>query len=277
MIHTIDHIVILVGELEQAIADYSALGFTVVRGGAHPDSVTHNALVAFADGAYLELIAFKQPDVRHPWWLRGQRGGEGLVDYALLPSDIAQDVADARMRGLAIEGPTAGGRLRPDGQRLEWQTARAATPDLPFLCGDITPRALRVPAGLASHHPNGVNSIAAISVAVADLAASVARYQALLGQPNALTPPTIIAGLGMRIAVVQLGAAQIVLATPAGAGAAAGVALREQLALRGEGPYAVTFAVVSEARTGALDLALAHGARLERIAPQRADVPVHTA
>src|SRR3954471_17062285 len=100
MIRTIDHIVILVGELEQAIADYSALGFIVVRGGAHPDAVTHNALVAFADGAYLELIAFKQPDVRHRWWQRGQRGGEGLVDYALLPSDIAQDVADARMRGL---------------------------------------------------------------------------------------------------------------------------------------------------------------------------------
>lgn len=278
MIRTIDHIVILVADLEQAIADYSALGFTTVRGGNHPDGVTHNALVAFADGAYLELIAFKQPDVQHSWWQRGQRGGEGLVDYALLPTDIAQDVANARTRGLAIEGPTAGGRLRPDGQRLEWQTARAATSDLPFLCGDITPRALRVPAGAACQHPNGVISIAGITVAVANLAASVARYQALLGQHGALiAPPTIIAGLGIRIAVVQLGAAQIVLATPAGASATAGIALREHLALRGEGPYALTFVVASESRTGPLDLALAHGARLERMAPQRLEVPVHTA
>jgi len=278
MIRTIDHIVILVGELEQAIADYSALGFTVVRGGDHPDGATHNALVSFADGAYLELIAFKQPDMQHLWWQRGQRSGEGLVDYALLPSDIAQDVADARMRGLVVEGPTAGGRLRPDGQRLEWQTARAATSDLPFLCGDITPRALRVPAGAACRHSNGVISVAAITIAVADLAASVARYQALLGQHNArVTPPTIIAGLGIRIAVVQLGTAQVVLATPVGVGVSAGVALREHLMLRGEGPYAVTFAVASDARTGAFDLALAHGARLERIAPQRMETAVHAA
>ena len=78
MIHGIDHIVILVSELESAIADYTALGFSVVRGGDHP-GVTHNALVAFADGTYLELIAFKQPDEGHHWWQRGQHRGEGLT------------------------------------------------------------------------------------------------------------------------------------------------------------------------------------------------------
>ena len=56
MIRQIDHIVILVNELEQAIADYTGLGFTVVRGGDHPGGATHNALVVFADGAYFELI-----------------------------------------------------------------------------------------------------------------------------------------------------------------------------------------------------------------------------
>src|SRR5690348_11089735 len=82
-IRSIDHIVILANELEQAIADYTALGFSVVRGGEHPGGATHNALIAFTDGAYLELIAFKQPAERQRWWQLGQRGGEGLVDYAL--------------------------------------------------------------------------------------------------------------------------------------------------------------------------------------------------
>ncbi|HEU5100715.1 MAG TPA: VOC family protein [Roseiflexaceae bacterium] len=105
---------ILVNELEQAIADYTALGFTVVRGGEHPSGTTHNALVAFTDGAYLELIAFKQPAERQRWWQLGQRAGEGLVDYALLPGDIAQDVRDTRVRGLELEGPASECRALPN-------------------------------------------------------------------------------------------------------------------------------------------------------------------
>lgn len=53
----LDHIVIAVQDLERSIADYTALGFNVLRGGEHPGRSTHNALVVFADGAYFELIA----------------------------------------------------------------------------------------------------------------------------------------------------------------------------------------------------------------------------
>jgi catechol 2,3-dioxygenase-like lactoylglutathione lyase family enzyme len=266
MIRSIDHIVILVNDLEQAIADYTTLDFRVVRGGDHPGGATHNALIAFADGAYLELIAFKQPAERQRWWQLGQQAGEGFVDYALLPSNTMQDVADARARGLALEGPNAGGRVRPDGERLEWQTARAPTSDLPFLCGDITPRSLRVPEGQARQHANGALGVAAITIAVADLAASLGRYQALLGQAADITQPAIIAGLGIRTAAVRLGAAQITLATPESDNGPAGLALREHLALRGEGPYAVAFAVAPGADTHMLDQARTHGARLELVA-----------
>ncbi|PMP81392.1 MAG: VOC family protein, partial [Roseiflexus castenholzii] len=60
MITCIDHIVILVRDLLAAIDDYTALGFTVTPGGVHADGATHNALVAFVDGGYLELIAFRR-------------------------------------------------------------------------------------------------------------------------------------------------------------------------------------------------------------------------
>ncbi len=144
MIRQIDHLVIYVRDLEQAIRDYGALGFSVFAGGDHPGGATHNALVVFADGAYLELIAFKQAVPEHPWWHKAQRSGEGLLDYALLPSAIEQDVMQARRRGLRIEGPNQGGRTRPDGVEIVWQTARS-TPDLPFLCGDHTPRRCACP------------------------------------------------------------------------------------------------------------------------------------
>jgi catechol 2,3-dioxygenase-like lactoylglutathione lyase family enzyme len=264
MIRSIDHIVILVDELEQAIADYTALGFSVVRGGDHPGGATHNALVAFADGAYLELIAFKQPAEQHRWWQLGQRVGEGLIDYALLPGDTAQDVADARARGLAIEGPIAGGRLRPDGERLEWQTARA-TPDLPFLCGDITPRSLRVPAGAARQHANGVSGVAALTVAVNDLAASAASYRALLGAAGTVADPALVPGLGIQAASIRLGGGQITLVSPSGAGGPSADALRAHLSTRGEGPYALALRVALGAATGPLESTLAHRATIELV------------
>lgn len=263
MIRGIDHLVVLVDELEQAIADYTALGFTVVRGGDHRGGWSHNALVAFADGAYLELIAFKQPTEQHPWWRKGQRGGEGLVDYALLPSDTEQDVADARARGLELDGPTAGGRTRPDGEKLQWQTADSDIEDLPFLCGDITPRSLRVPEGEARRHANGVLGVAGVTVAVADLEASARRYGALLGEAASLTPPVALAGLDIRVVGLRLGTVQIALVSPYGDGGPAGAALRERLATGGEGPYAVALVAAPGARAGLLDQGLAHRAQLE--------------
>src|SRR5437764_9838990 len=176
----LDHIVILVGDLSTASADYSALGFRVTPGGEHADGRSHNALIPFADGSYLELISFRGPAPEdHPFYRPGMV--EGLVTYALLPGDIERVVAEARERGLALSGPTPGGRLRPDGQRVAWQTARAATHDLPFLCADITPRELRVPRGRAARHDNGVLGVASITATVLDLGASIERYRALLG------------------------------------------------------------------------------------------------
>src|SRR4249920_3306882 len=119
----LDHIVVAVHDLDATVADYAALGFNVQRGGDHPGRSTHNALVVFADGTYLELIAWKSPAPQERWWQVLQRRGEGIVDFALLPSDTGETVAQAAQRGLKLEGPLDGGRLRPDGERLVWQTA----------------------------------------------------------------------------------------------------------------------------------------------------------
>ena len=64
MLQGIDHIVIAVVDLAVASRNYEGLGFTVVPGGRHPVG-THNALIAFADGAYIELIAFYEKNTQH--------------------------------------------------------------------------------------------------------------------------------------------------------------------------------------------------------------------
>ena len=72
MAFRLDHIVIGVHDLAAAAADFTQAGFQVTPGGEHSSGNTHNALVTFADGAYLELIAFKdhQIDPTHKWGAR---------------------------------------------------------------------------------------------------------------------------------------------------------------------------------------------------------------
>jgi catechol 2,3-dioxygenase-like lactoylglutathione lyase family enzyme len=267
MTFRLDHVVIAVADLTRTIEDYRALGFNVVIGGRHSTSTSHNALVAFADGAYLELIAWQGPDPAHRWYNVHAKHGDGLMDFALLPHDTAKAVAAAKARGLAIEGPIDGGRVRPDGRELKWQTARQATHDLPFLCGDVTPRELRVPSGDAWRHANGVRGVASLAVAVHDLGASQARYRALLGDEAKVSSPVVLAGLGLCVAIVAIGESALVLQTPACPASAGEPApareLRERLATRGEGPCGLALRTSEAGEGRTLDLGRTHGVPLE--------------
>ena len=251
----LDHIVIAVEDRDTAIADYRALGFQVLVGGEHPGRTSHNALIVFKDGSYLEIIAWRAPAPDERWYRTLRDHGEGLVDFALLPHDTAQALAEARERGLqTLTGPLDGSRLRPDGQQLAWQTARHATPDLPFLCGDITPRALRVPEGDVRVHPNGALGVATLSVAVHDLDATLVRYRALLGPAAPTDAFQISSADGIRTATFKVGSLQLMLeSVPTDSAAAAtahttelvrpttrAASLQQRLTTRGEGPSALS-------------------------------------
>lgn len=247
----LDHVVVAVHDLDAAIADYTDLGFQVQVGGAHPGRSTHNALVVFEDGSYFELIAWRAPAPQERWWQLLQRDGEGIVDFALLPADTARTVAQAAAAGLVLDGPTPGGRVRPDGQELRWETARPGTADLPFLCGDRTPRVLRVPGGAAAQHDNGATGIASLAVAVHDVDLTLARYRALLGAAATGSAAHLPDGRG-HLATVHLSGSTLVLCAPP---TAAGVVR--------EGPYAVVLSTAGGVPPSAIDAAQAHGARIE--------------
>jgi catechol 2,3-dioxygenase-like lactoylglutathione lyase family enzyme len=261
----LDHIVIAVADLEAAFTDYTKLGFTVIRGGAHANGITHNVLVVFADGAYLELIAFKRSDPDNRWSRVYERAGEGFVDYALLPDNIDAVVAAAQQRGLDMADPEPGGRHRPDGARLEWKTARSPRSDVPFLCGDVTPRSLRVQEGDVRRHANGVVGVATLMVAVQDLEQSLARNAALLGTRDiGDIQAGVVAGTLARSATLALGTGtRVTLASPA----AIEGTLANHLAARGEGPFSVAFR--ADRDQGELDHTLSHGARLSILTADR--------
>lgn len=178
----LDHVVIAVADLAAAADDYRTLGFNVLPGGRHPPPRTSsNALVVFEDGSYLELISWDPPNPAEHWSNLLREHGEGIIDFALIPEDLPRAVEEAKARGLHLDGPLDGQRVRPDGTHVRWRTARQSTFDLPFLCADVTPRALRVPEGDARVHPNGATGITQVAVSVQDRRASLARYRALLG------------------------------------------------------------------------------------------------
>jgi hypothetical protein len=159
----LDHAIIAVADLDPAVEDYRALGFTVIYGGRHASGATHNALICFQDGTYLELLAPTgdpaQPGA--PDYSPLVLHGEGLVGYALLSTDLTADAEALRSRGVQVGEISEGRRLRKDGIELHWRTATIDGGMSPFLIEDITPRHLRVPDDLTTiTHANGVSGIA---------------------------------------------------------------------------------------------------------------------
>jgi catechol 2,3-dioxygenase-like lactoylglutathione lyase family enzyme len=258
---SIDHIVIMVDDLAAAIEDYNILGFTVIEGGAHAANPTHNALVVFADGVYLEIIALR-PGETSPRSTRLQKwiqAGPGLVDFALLPQDIEADIVKARARGLTIADAAVGGRLRPDGRQIAWKTANLIGPGLPFFCADVTPRSLRVPEGEVRRHPNGVTGAADLTIAVTDLTASARQYQALLGiEPQSASSTSTPEA---KITTFSLGAVTLTLAQP-DIGASP---LHAYLTAGGERPYRLTLRAANLTALTTLDPNRAHGAYINLV------------
>lgn len=187
MITGIDHVVVLVGDLPAAITEYESAGFEVRRGGVHPDAGTENALIALADGSYLELLAVSDPmqAASHPLWLRpdGQRRRAGEYGgFALGTDDIDRDVQRILDRGISMTPPRDGSRLRPDRTEIKWRVSFPRGAGLPFLIEDITPRDLRVgpPRGGLGLR----SSIGEVRVAATDLHAAAGAYRHLLDAPS---------------------------------------------------------------------------------------------
>ena len=178
MIHRLDHVVLVVLDLDAAIADHGRRGFTVTPGGEHAGGLSHNALVGFADGSYLELIAFHDVAAavgKHSWAPVAERGG-GWADFALLSDDLMSDAAT--LGDLVARPPEDGGRTRPDGVAIAWRVARLHAP-LPFLIQDLTARELRVPGGDAAKHANGTTGVAKVVLGARDPALVTERYAKL--------------------------------------------------------------------------------------------------
>jgi hypothetical protein len=144
----IDHVTVAGANLDaMRKALTNATGIPSEYGGRHTNRATEMALVSFPDGSYLELMGI-QPHAdptavaRHVWSTFLKRNA-GPCAFAIRAGNDKQ-LAQLRSTGIHVEGPDRGGRTRPDGTRLEWETTDLGSglrgTFFPFMIRDLTPR-----------------------------------------------------------------------------------------------------------------------------------------
>ncbi|MGQ0751426.1 MAG: VOC family protein [Betaproteobacteria bacterium] len=245
MFTRIDHVVIAVPDLAQAIAQYRTLGFDVHPGGAHPGMGTHNA-IALNQEDYIELLAIRDPAeqkaaaARPGSWVAGLAefiaAGGGIRYIVVQSDDLAADVAAMRHRGVDVGDAMDGSRVTANGMVLRWKIAVLGEKNpLPvFFIEHATPMADRrrqlPPAMEGTLHPNGVYALERTYIVTRDVESAAAMYARVLG----MTQPPITKGtvIMSNMTVFQIGSTGLGVVQPYAPGPAA-----EALERRGPGPF----------------------------------------
>ena len=195
----LDHVMIVVRDLEQAASIYEGLGFRVIDGGRHTGMGTYNKIVRFGLD-YLELLSVYSEEEASSFASRRAildflKDREGAFTYALA------------VRGLPADAPAGEDRerKRPDGTILRWRTGyqnlMGEQPVRPFLIEWEEPDAELLARyereGESGGHPNGAAAWTGLTIGVPDVAAARAAYREMLGvdQPAGVS---FVAGDGIQ-------------------------------------------------------------------------------
>lgn len=181
----LDHIVISVADLNKAINDYRALGFTVIEGGRHSAGTTENALITFKDGSYIELIAptGDDPTGEGMDFRTLITENEGFSGFALHTENFERDVEAMKGRGVPVATEQTGSRTKPTGETLRWKMALIENTMAPFIIHDETPRSLRVSSAPEFNtHDNEVESVFNVTLTTPTMEETRAYYSNILGE-----------------------------------------------------------------------------------------------
>jgi len=120
----VDHLLLGTRDLDAGIEWVAKkFGVKAAVGGSHPGRGSRNALIAFRQRRYLEIIA---PDPAQPPenLTRNLRTLEEprLIAWASASTDLSALAKRLQERGQRVTGPLDGARIRPDGGKLAWRT-----------------------------------------------------------------------------------------------------------------------------------------------------------
>lgn len=162
----IDHIILGINDLDKGIAQFKELtGVEPVMGGIHPNSFTHNALVALNGETYIEIMA-PRPDALHvpDEFLTLEKLTP--IDWAVRTRHANQTKEKLKAAGINASESKDGSRAKPDGTMLSWTTFSIENHnDFPFFikwgAGTVHP-SVSSPSGcsMKSFHINTPNDAA---------------------------------------------------------------------------------------------------------------------
>ncbi len=189
VVHGLDHVIILVHDLDAAEGTMRRLGFTTTPRGVHSDSMgTHNATVVLPDRTtYFEVLAVRLPTPANARARALLQAGHGLAGVIFKTGDAeaaaaafaAAGVADGEALHFARPVEIAG---RPAEARFSIARLQpAATPGTwSFACTHHTPELVWREDCL--QQPNGATGILEVIGVAPDLAGLEAAYRRLFGE-----------------------------------------------------------------------------------------------
>jgi hypothetical protein len=159
----LDHIVIRVDSLKQAVNDYRAMGFTI-----HHEAIaiehTNCALIFFENGVYFMLLENSPHEVND--FSAITEGDEGLAGYAMRTNDIQAETKRLQGEGFAV-GDTIEITQRFNQREIRWNIATIDGGFKPYLVQDVTPTEWRILTDKPHvTHANHAVRVPAVSYAV---------------------------------------------------------------------------------------------------------------
>lgn len=146
--YSLDHVIVTDRTLEAMVEQFSRLRLTPDPGGIHDNGVTHNSILGFDDGTYIELLSTVQPGQIPPRRKTLIRDSAGPAGWAISPRDFDQAMETLVKRDVQVKGPLAMSRETVNGDHIEWDVTFLGDcvpgTRYPFLIADRTPRKLRV-------------------------------------------------------------------------------------------------------------------------------------
>jgi catechol 2,3-dioxygenase-like lactoylglutathione lyase family enzyme len=203
----IDHVVILVHDLDKACDAYSRMGFTLTPRGYHTLGSQNHCIMFGSD--YVELLAMTKTHPAMQYFTDFLAKGEGLAGIALATDDVAGAHAGLARAGVPADAPMEFSRPveLPGGTRdaafkvVQLPVSLTAGTRL-FFCQHYTRDVVWRPDCLA--HDVGASSIAAIAIVVDDPTVAARSYASVFDEQ----PHRIAEGL-----LVNTGTAPIALTT----------------------------------------------------------------
>jgi catechol 2,3-dioxygenase-like lactoylglutathione lyase family enzyme len=192
MLHSLDHVIVGVRELEAATETYTRLlGRAPSWRGEHPGQGTANALFRLAN-TYVELLGITG-DGPFAQRFRGrlERDGEGLIGMAFGTDDADQCAAELRARGVSAADPVEGSGVDArSGAKRSWRNVHwpesASRGVLEFAIEHLSAPDALPPAQLLAEREGAVEALDHVVVRSPDADAAQAYYGKSLGLRLAL-------------------------------------------------------------------------------------------